>query len=136
MDQALQDDLRQQLELERETELERLEDAEPIEQDKELHDIARGEAGNAQAAENIRQRSERLGVIDHTESRLAKIDHALERMDEGAYGRCEVCGRGIGEERLRAYPLATRCLEDAEEGNTPDGATPSPASEDTRHDTA
>lgn len=115
MDQALQDDLREQLEVERDTERARLEEAEPIEQDKELHDIARGESGHAQAAENIRQRSERLGTIDHTESRLAKIEHALERMDEGSYGVCEECGDPIDEERLRAYPLATRCIEDAED---------------------
>lgn len=119
MDQALQDELREQLEAERETERARLEDAEPIEQDKELHNIARGETGQSQAAENIRQRSERLGTIDHTESRLAKIDHALDRMDEGTYGTCEVCGNAIDEERLRAYPLATRCIDDAEDEAEP-----------------
>lgn len=121
MDQALQDDLRRRLEAERETERERLEAAEPIEQDKDLHDIARGEAGQSQAAENTRQRSERLGTIDHTESRLSKVEHALERMDEGSYGICEVCGDAIGEDRLRAYPLATRCVEDAEDDAQPGG---------------
>lgn len=121
MDQALQDELRQQLEDERETERARLEDAEPIEQDKELHNIARGETGQSQAAENLRQRSSRLATIDHTESRLAKIEHALERMDEGTYGQCEVCGGAIDDERLRAYPLATRCLDDAEDDAQPAG---------------
>ncbi|MBW3658006.1 MAG: TraR/DksA C4-type zinc finger protein [Actinobacteria bacterium] len=123
MDQALQDDLRRQLEDELATERARLEDAEPIEQDKELHNLARGESGQSQAAENIRQRSERLATIDHTESRAAKIEHALERMDQGSYGTCEVCGRGIGEERLRAYPAATRCIEDAEDDVRPAAGT-------------
>jgi phage/conjugal plasmid C-4 type zinc finger TraR family protein len=36
--------------------------------------------------------------------------HAAERMAQGGYGRCELCGREIGEERLKALPSATRCI--------------------------
>jgi RNA polymerase-binding protein DksA len=43
---------------------------------------------------------------------LAQIDHALERIEEGSYGTCERCGKPIGEERLRARPWATLCIDD------------------------
>jgi RNA polymerase-binding protein DksA len=43
---------------------------------------------------------------------LAQIDRALARLDEGTYGTCERCGKPIGEERLRARPWATLCIDD------------------------
>lgn len=45
-------------------------------------------------------------------SLLQKVDAALERMDMGVYGLCEVCHTPIEEDRLRADPLITICLED------------------------
>jgi RNA polymerase-binding transcription factor DksA len=38
------------------------------------------------------------------------IDSALERIAQGTYGRCTVCGDGIPEERLDAVPYATLCV--------------------------
>ena len=52
---------------------------------------------------------------------LNRIDAALRRLDEGAYGNCFECGDEIAEARLRALPFAVRCkdceeaLETAEE---------------------
>ncbi|HKW06990.1 MAG TPA: TraR/DksA family transcriptional regulator [Candidatus Dormibacteraeota bacterium] len=36
--------------------------------------------------------------------------HAAELRASGAYGRCEICGGPIGEDRLAAVPDATRCI--------------------------
>ena len=44
---------------------------------------------------------------------LGQIDAALQRLEDGIYGICEVCGREIGEERLEAIPFTTLCIEDA-----------------------
>ena len=41
---------------------------------------------------------------------LKDIDSALERMDKGPYGMCEVCHEPIEEERLRSDPLVGNCL--------------------------
>jgi sigma-B regulation protein RsbU (phosphoserine phosphatase) len=41
---------------------------------------------------------------------LKEIDSALERMDKGPYGMCEVCHESIEEERLRSDPLVGNCL--------------------------
>lgn len=46
---------------------------------------------------------------------LNQIDRALERIDNGSYGLCEVCGKKIEEERLEAVPWTTLCIEHAQE---------------------
>ncbi len=48
---------------------------------------------------------------DNAEHLLAAIDAALERIDEGTYGRCGRCGGEINPERLEALPYATKCIE-------------------------
>jgi DnaK suppressor protein len=42
---------------------------------------------------------------------LKKIDTAIEKIDGGAYGVCEVCGQAIGIKRLEARPVTTMCIE-------------------------
>ncbi|NPA12769.1 MAG: TraR/DksA family transcriptional regulator [Aquificae bacterium] len=46
---------------------------------------------------------------------LREIDKALERMKEGTYGLCEVCGNPIEEKRLMALPWTTLCIKHAAE---------------------
>ncbi len=45
---------------------------------------------------------------------LALIEHALERMTTGDYGRCVRCDGEIGETRLEALPHAVTCRACAE----------------------
>ena len=42
--------------------------------------------------------------------RLEEIAVALERIDAGSFGFCEVCGGPIPERRLEAMPGATTCV--------------------------
>ncbi|MFH1385196.1 MAG: TraR/DksA C4-type zinc finger protein [Candidatus Omnitrophota bacterium] len=42
---------------------------------------------------------------------LNDIDTALKRIDDGTYGRCEMCDRKIKMERLMAVPHARKCIE-------------------------
>lgn len=41
---------------------------------------------------------------------LTAIDSALTRIEDGTFGRCNVCGREIPAERLQAIPYATSCI--------------------------
>ncbi len=50
-----------------------------------------------------------IAVADRRAGMLAQIDLALKKMDEGSYGRCEVCEEDIAPARLRAHPFAVRC---------------------------
>jgi DnaK suppressor protein len=70
-------------------------------------DVPRDEGDHAQA-------SERQDLSFMTRERIAerinRLTAALERMAEGSYGACEVCGRDIERPRLEALPEAVRCL--------------------------
>ena len=48
---------------------------------------------------------------ENSEHVLAAIDAALERMEEGTFGKCATCGREIAEDRLAAIPWATQCID-------------------------
>lgn len=52
------------------------------------------------------------GLEEGAQQTLTQIDHALARLAEGTYGMCERCGKAISEERLRARPWATLCIDD------------------------
>ena len=41
---------------------------------------------------------------------LARIDRALEAMDDGEYGVCVVCGKDIPFERLKVEPMTQHCV--------------------------
>lgn len=43
--------------------------------------------------------------------RVERINRALERLDNGAYGQCRECGRSIPMERLRVNPAADLCSD-------------------------
>ena len=42
---------------------------------------------------------------------LAEIRRARQRVADGTYGQCEVCGEPIPEARLEARPWAVRCVQ-------------------------
>jgi len=48
---------------------------------------------------------------DRERKLIKKIDEAIERIDTGDYGFCEVCGVEIGVERLEARPTAELCID-------------------------
>ncbi|MEU7333995.1 RNA polymerase-binding protein DksA, partial [Streptomyces parvus] len=42
---------------------------------------------------------------------IMKIDKALQKIQDGEYGRCESCGIEIGVRRLEARPTADLCFD-------------------------
>ena len=46
---------------------------------------------------------------------LQEIELALDRIEAGEYGYCEITGEDIGLKRLEANPIATRCIEAQEQ---------------------
>lgn len=50
------------------------------------------------------------GLDDLTLAEVRQLRVAIERIDQGAYGRCVRCGAVIGEARLAALPWATTCV--------------------------
>jgi DnaK suppressor protein len=51
-----------------------------------------------------------VAIHDQIIQQLAAVDVALDRLAEGTYGVCQVCGRHIAPERLEAIPWAATCV--------------------------
>ncbi len=45
---------------------------------------------------------------------IKQIERALEKMDEGTYGQCDICGEEIPLSRLEAIPYATMTVKSQE----------------------
>ncbi len=52
-----------------------------------------------------------LRIRDRERKLISKIQEALGRIDDGTYGICESCGEDISEERLKARPVTTLCID-------------------------
>lgn len=51
-----------------------------------------------------------LRIRDRERKLIGKIKDALERIENGTYGICESCGEEISEDRLKARPVTTLCI--------------------------
>lgn len=49
-------------------------------------------------------------LIEQDARGLEKINHALEKVLDGTYGKCEHCGELISRDRLEAIPTAILCM--------------------------
>jgi DnaK suppressor protein len=65
----------------------------------------------ADRASSETDRSLELRTRDRQRKLISKIDEALRRIEEGAYGYCEETGEPISLARLQARPIATLGLE-------------------------
>jgi DnaK suppressor protein len=65
----------------------------------------------ADRASSETDRALELRTRDRQRKLISKIDDALRRIEEGAYGYCEETGEPIGLARLSARPIATLSLE-------------------------
>ena len=70
-------------------------------------------AGDDQADTGTKtlEREQEISLANSIRERIAQVERALERLDEGGYGWCERCGDPIPVERLAAFPSATLCVK-------------------------
>jgi RNA polymerase-binding transcription factor DksA len=59
--------------------------------------------------DSILERELALSAVKRARKAVADIDAALERIADGTFGTCEVCGEAIAPARLAAIPYARRC---------------------------
>jgi RNA polymerase-binding transcription factor DksA len=62
-------------------------------------------------ADNIEEQENNEGIINNLEKQLLDVKDALEKIEEGRYGLCEVSGEMISKERLEANPAARTTIE-------------------------
>lgn len=65
----------------------------------------------ADRASSETDRAIELRARDRQRKLIAKIDAALQRLDDGSYGYCEETGEPISLKRLDARPIATLSIE-------------------------
>lgn len=56
-----------------------------------------------------------LSLLGSEGDALDQIGVAIERIEDGSYGRCQTCGEKIPESRLNAIPYAAQCVQCASE---------------------
>ncbi|WP_158738184.1 TraR/DksA C4-type zinc finger protein [Alteribacillus sp. YIM 98480] len=61
------------------------------------------------------EREKDIAFNNHSRQQLEDVEAALKAMEEGTYGRCEVCKEAISMERLEIVPETRRCLKHAHE---------------------
>ena len=50
-------------------------------------------------------------LVEIESRELSQIEHALQRIADGVYGRCEFCNGKIFEARLNALPYTNTCID-------------------------
>ena len=96
---------------------------EEIKHTSELESLNESETDSYQELSSVDQHTGDLGTATFerekadsirisVEAQLADVEHALARLDSGNYGTCEMCGKKIPTERLKARPAARFCIDD------------------------
>jgi DnaK suppressor protein len=70
--------------------------------------LAGHEADDADAMSEFERNQ---ALIANSRAMLGQVNAALERLDQGAYGTCQRCGKEINPRRLEALPYATLCID-------------------------
>ncbi|TDQ40309.1 TraR/DksA family transcriptional regulator [Aureibacillus halotolerans] len=113
--------------------LDRLDEIEAEQRNEKQHDQnARTELSTydnhpADSGTELFEREKDMALHTHLEKEKNDILTALQRIETGQYGRCEISGKAIPFERLQAIPTATT-IRDAEKHNQP--ASDRPVEED------
>jgi DnaK suppressor protein len=66
--------------------------------------------------------SQASALLQQSSSGLAQVEAALQRIEDGTYGMCAVCGEPIAEGRLEARPWTPFCIDHAAAGRGRQGA--------------
>jgi DnaK suppressor protein len=80
-----------------------------------LQDANQNHPDLADRASSETDRAIELRAGDRQRKLIAKIDAALQRIEDGAYGYCEETGEPISLKRLEARPIATLSIEAQEQ---------------------
>jgi DnaK suppressor protein len=52
-----------------------------------------------------------LRIAESETVEASEIERAIEKLDNGTYGQCEICNVAIPTERLQVLPFATQCVK-------------------------
>ncbi len=70
-------------------------------------------ADENEVADKFEEIVENSGILSKLKEQLSEVDNALDRIEKGTYGICEVCGEPIERERLEANPSSRVSIKHA-----------------------
>ncbi len=79
-----------------------------------LEDMATSEADENDRADRSEDFEERTAMVKELGARLRSVDRALEKIQKGKYGVCEIGGEEIEIKRLEANASAETCIKHME----------------------
>jgi DnaK suppressor protein len=59
------------------------------------------------------EQGEAMELANRLRDQLTDVQRALDKLDAGTYGRCEICETSIDDDRLEAMPATRYCIEHA-----------------------
>ena len=68
----------------------------------------------ADTATELSDADREVAIIENASDQRLQVEAALQRIQDGTYGRCVDCGKEIPAVRLEVRPEAARCVEDQE----------------------
>jgi DnaK suppressor protein len=71
------------------------------------------DANFADTSQVTAERGETEALSNTLRETLEDVEHALAKLDDGSYGKCETCGEEIAAARLEAMPAARYCITHA-----------------------
>ena len=74
----------------------------------------KGDFGLGQGASTVYEWEMNLALRESAEAKIQSIQMALDRLDKGDYGLCEVCSQPIDPDRLEILPHTTLCVQCAQ----------------------
>jgi RNA polymerase-binding transcription factor DksA len=86
-----------------------LSDWEAVPTDKDI-----SQADENTVADNVENYEDNIAIVDTLETRYQDVKSALEKINQGTYGLCQVCHKEIDTERLEANSSARNCREHME----------------------
>ena len=77
-----------------------------------LSELSLGDQHPADLGTEMFEREKDMSILDRVDTALTDVERALKRLEAGAYGACEACGRDIPPARLEIKPEARFCVDD------------------------
>ena len=92
-------------ELEEHERISRTEGAQMASEDRSAYSLHMADRGT-----DAMEREKNLLFAHRADDYIEYLNEALQRLEEGTFGACRVCGGEIGRARLEAVPTATQCI--------------------------
>jgi DnaK suppressor protein len=86
---------------------------EVLDHSKQVDGMAHSNHMADQGTDEARQ-EQMIGLMQSEGRYLYRLEDALQRIEDGSYGSCELCEGNISIERLEALPYTRMCIECAE----------------------